>query len=280
LLIRQLGPNYKADAWTLNVGKMPESVHEEMLDGLESGKLNRAFFHVAEGQRKDPETESEFAELKNQGFERPGTVVIHGVGLTPDDFAEMKKNGMYLVWSPESNLNLYGQTTDIKAAHDAGLTISLAPDWTITGSNNLLEELKVASNYVNKNGLQDTFTPKKLFEMATTDAAQVAGVGDELGKLAPNYGADILLLPKHSNDPYANLINSNTDDVSLVFVKGKPVYGDPSMLLPLAPNAETLNVVDATKAVDTEDSNIQMSFGKIVNDLARVMPQLAPVHEA
>jgi len=279
LVIRQLGPNYKADAWTLNVGRIPDAFHESLLDGLKTGRLDRAFFHVAEGKREDSETESEFDTLRKDGFVRPGTVVIHGLGLDKTNFDEMKKNGMYLVWSPESNLNLYGETTDIKAAKEAGLTVALAPDWTITGSNNALEELNVASNYAKTNNLQNILTPKVLYNMVTSDAAEVAGVGNQLGHLAPNFGADVLLVQKHDSDPYNNLIQSNIGDVSLVFIKGKPLYGDESMLKPLAPNAESINIAGSHKALNTEATALKEPAAVLMDDLNKALPHLAPLHE-
>jgi cytosine/adenosine deaminase-related metal-dependent hydrolase len=51
----------------------------------------------------------------------------------------------HLFWSPRSNLELYGATANIGAALDAGVEIALAPDWAVTGSSNILNELKVAS---------------------------------------------------------------------------------------------------------------------------------------
>ena len=42
------------------------------------------------------------------------------------------------------NLVLYGDTTDVVAADNAGITISIAPDWGPSGTKNNLHELKVA----------------------------------------------------------------------------------------------------------------------------------------
>jgi cytosine/adenosine deaminase-related metal-dependent hydrolase len=39
-----------------------------------------------------------------------------------------------IVWSPLSNLLLYGKTTDVAAARTAGLTIALGSGWSPSGS--------------------------------------------------------------------------------------------------------------------------------------------------
>jgi hypothetical protein len=42
--------------------------------------------------------------------------------------------GMGLIWSPFSNLLLYGETANIASAKSAKVTIALGSDWTPTGS--------------------------------------------------------------------------------------------------------------------------------------------------
>ena len=49
-----------------------------------------------------------------------------------------------LVWSPLSNLLLYGKTSLVYDALKAGVVVSLGTDWSRSGSRNLLDELKIA----------------------------------------------------------------------------------------------------------------------------------------
>src|SRR5262249_45821792 len=84
------------------------------------------------------------------------TVIIHGTALERSDFAEMRAaptirtdgsgdgRGAKLVWSPLSNLLLYGKTTNVYDALAEGVLVSLGTDWTPSGSRTLLHELKVA----------------------------------------------------------------------------------------------------------------------------------------
>ena len=49
-----------------------------------------------------------------------------------------------LVWSPFSNMWLYGGTVDIVAAKAAGVRVCLGSDWAPSGTKHVLGELKVA----------------------------------------------------------------------------------------------------------------------------------------
>lgn len=71
-----------------------------------------------------------------------------------------------MIWSPLSNLLLYGQTADVADAKTAGTTdqpfkIGLGSDSTPSGSKSLFGELKVARVYSQNNGsvFSDEGTP-------------------------------------------------------------------------------------------------------------------------
>ena len=108
----------------------------------QSGSLNAWFVHLSEGV--DQSSKDEFDALYEKGLIMDETVVIHGTGMDQAQFNQMATTGAGLVWSPFSNLVLYGDTTDVVAADNAGITISIAPDWGPSGTKNNLHELKVA----------------------------------------------------------------------------------------------------------------------------------------
>ena len=108
------------------------------------------------------------------------TVVIHGTALTPSQFESMGAVGSKLVWSPLSNLLLYGNTTDVRAADKAGIKISLAPDWGPSGSKNSMHELKVADLW-NSEVMDSYFTNYQMVEMVTSNPAAAAEWQDYVG---------------------------------------------------------------------------------------------------
>ena len=73
----------------------------------------------------------------------PDLIPIHCVALQAGDFQRLS-SAAGMVWSPLSNLLLYGDTADVSAAKAAGLSIALGSDWSPSGSKNLLGELKIA----------------------------------------------------------------------------------------------------------------------------------------
>src|SRR4029077_15289699 len=77
----------------------------------------------------------------------PHLIGIHSVALTSSDVAIVHAHGGSMVWSPLSNLLLYGQTAQIAEFHGQGVPVGLGSDWSPSGSKNLLGELKVAAEY-------------------------------------------------------------------------------------------------------------------------------------
>jgi 5-methylthioadenosine/S-adenosylhomocysteine deaminase len=209
--------------------------------------------HLSEGAPHDAAAAREFVMLKARGLLRPGVSLIHGVAITPEGFAEMASNGVGLIWSPRSNVELYGDTANIAAAKAAGVHIALAPDWSPTGSDGLLGELNYASLW---NQMQPTppFTERDLVLMATSNAAELVNLSSQLGSLAPGHAADLIVLRKSDlgpeHDAYWTITHSSPQDLKLVVIGGRALYGDPSLVQPFSPvSTETLQLCGTTKAL-------------------------------
>jgi cytosine/adenosine deaminase-related metal-dependent hydrolase len=137
----------------------------------------------------------------------------------------MKAKNMKLTWSPASNIALYGQTTNIPLALDNGILISLAPDWSMGGSQNMLDELRFAKKYA------DTTWPGRLkaqdlVTMATKNAAVVLGLGEKLGTIKKGLLADLFVVRGARTAPYDAIVSATAKDVMLTMVGGKVLYGD------------------------------------------------------
>ena len=92
---------------------------------------------------------SRYSALPGRRCDRPSPAGIHCVALEPADFEVMAANGASMVWSPFSNLLLYGQTANVAAAVAASsaampFKIGIGSDWSPSGSKSLIGELKVA----------------------------------------------------------------------------------------------------------------------------------------
>jgi cytosine/adenosine deaminase-related metal-dependent hydrolase len=212
---------------------------------LDAGNLRSLIVHLSEGAANDSSAHREYKMLAAQDFLRPGLVLIHGVALAADDLAALAAKQVGLVWSPRSNDELYGSTVNIPAAQKAGIALAIAPDWSPTGSAGMLQEITYAAAHY-----PGFFKVPELIGMATSSAAKMSRLDDRIGKLAPNYYADITVvgLPDGSLD---SLGKTSAADVQLVVVGGQPVYGDRTLLKNLLPGQKTedLAVCGAAKAV-------------------------------
>lgn len=88
-----------------------------------------------------------------------------------------------IVWSPLSNLLLYGGTADIAAARQPGSTSRWARTDPPAAARNLLGELKAA-----RAAAPADVTDAELVAMATRTPAELLGWGGQLGVLAVEAG--------------------------------------------------------------------------------------------
>ncbi|HTL79223.1 MAG TPA: amidohydrolase family protein [Candidatus Babeliales bacterium] len=211
--------------------------------------------HLAEGKRKEGCSEREFKMFKARGFLREGVSIIHGVSLTLDDFVEMADRRVGLIWSPRSNIALYGkdETTDVRVAKASGVKIALAPDWSPSGSDGLLEELGYAAAW-NAQQQPPVFTDSELVQMVTIRPAELAKLDDKIGFLRRHHFADLLIIRSQETDAYRALLNAKPADVRLIIINGKPAYGDDDLMHSLAPNArlETISFCNTNKLLSLE----------------------------
>lgn len=196
--------------------------------------------HVSEGI--DAEARNEYACLTGSGDGSVSTIasntsIIHGIGLTAADIADVAAKGAKLVWSPRTNIDLYGQTADVLSYRRAGVNIALGTDWILSGSMNMLRELKCADS-LNQNQYAKSFSDYELWKMATANGAVAMGVQDRLGTIKKDYIADLALYDGSQHKDYRAIIDAEVSDVGLVLRGGKPLYGDTAIIEGLVSGAD------------------------------------------
>ncbi|HWO17637.1 MAG TPA: amidohydrolase family protein [Kofleriaceae bacterium] len=236
------------------------------------------FYHLAEGGKR---ARVHYLDLVEHDLIRPSLVGIHALGLTGDDLGALARAGAKIVWSPFSNLLLYGEALDLAAVMASGLQVALGCDWSPTGSKNLLEELKVARWVAARSGA--AVSDRALVEMVTTGAAHAIYWHTRVGRLIPDTYADVLIIQGTGADPYAHLIDATEDRISLVIVGGQGRYGDPALMQALHPGEalEDVTVRGADKRLylgaDTELDGL--SFDQAQKTLKLAMSDLAGFHK-
>ena len=193
---------------------------------------------------------------------------IHASGLLPEDLRLYQGLGGSIVWSPLSNLLLYGATTDIRTARELGIKIGLGSDWSPTGSKNLLCELKVAWLY-SQHFLDGLLSPRDLVAMVTRTAAQILRWDAALGSLEPGKRADLLVIGGTSGDPYEALVRATELSVRLVVINGFARYGTASLMRKLAPSHEPLRLKGQSRGLYLEQPTTHPAVAPISLAAAR-----------
>lgn len=187
--------------------------------------------HISEGI--DPEAHNEFTCLSDESGKSnvivPNTAIIHAVALTPANAKQIRKGGSKVVWSPRSNVDLYGNTAQAVMLDLAGVTISLGSDWIPSGSMNMLRELKCADSW-NTTYFDHHFTDADLWRMVTVNGALAVGAGHAVGILKPGYLADIAVYDGSKSKDYRAVIDAGVEDVALVLRGGQALYGDTNVM--------------------------------------------------
>jgi cytosine/adenosine deaminase-related metal-dependent hydrolase len=204
----------------------------------------------------------------------------------------MAAHNVNLIWSPRSNLELYGSTADVAAAKNAHVKIALSPDWSPTGSDGLLAELNYAAAW-NDTQTPHLFTDRELVAMATSTPADLIGDSDRLGALEPGHDADLLVIRTEGDvkhDAYWTVTHATAAQVMLVMVGGEPLYGDPDVLEKMGPSrpSEKIEVCGTSKTllftglhgqVDAADETWAHTASILQTSLRHYGRDLAPLAE-
>jgi 5-methylthioadenosine/S-adenosylhomocysteine deaminase len=224
--VEQTGDAELPDA-TTRIADVEANDARRFLERLQ--RSTRVLLHLSEGT-DEPAREHFLALHLGDGTWAitPQLVGIHAAALTADDFEVLARHGGAMVWSPLSNLLLYGATARVADARRHGVRIGLGADWSPTGSKNLLGELKVAR--LVSRGLDGLFSDEELVAMVTRDAAAILKWDAALGSVEDGKRADIVVVAGTADDPYATLLDARETAISLVMIDGVPRFGHPAVM--------------------------------------------------
>ncbi len=145
--------------------------------------------------------------------------IIHGVAADDTDFVQMAKYNVSLIWSPRSNLCLYGQTVDLKKIVKNNINIALGTDWSPSGSFNILQEIKCAKQEMIRQNV--SFTDQDFWRFTTKNAAYSLKIQDELGEVACGKRADFFLsVYNEKKGYYGSVVDQDLSDVLGVWING------------------------------------------------------------
>ncbi|KAF7547580.1 hypothetical protein G7Z17_g7625 [Cylindrodendrum hubeiense] len=258
------------------------------IDRQKAMNFHRYIAHVAEGV--DVAARNEFQCLSSEGYDvvplpegggvstdimSPKFVLVHALGLSESDFDLVAARKAMVVWSPRSNIFLYGKTIDTPYLLRAGITVALGTDWLPSGSATMGREAKCAFS-ATKLSYDHVLESKTLWEMMTINAAKVAGFDHALGSLEVGKLADIVVFSgKRLEDPYATAVYGREENIQLVMRGGKMLVGGSSLQMLTSRHCEHVTFGPVHKIVCVEDE-LGMSFSSFEAALGGVYPAVLP----
>jgi cytosine/adenosine deaminase-related metal-dependent hydrolase len=143
--------------------------------------------HAAEGTGR--RAARELARLDQAGCLRPGTVLVHCLGIDlDDDPARITETGAGVVWCPTSNRFLYRATAPVELLRRHA-PVALGTDSMISRGGGMIDELRAARKAV------PGLTPAEIIDMSTITGAALFGLAGAKGAIVRNADADLVLFP-------------------------------------------------------------------------------------
>jgi cytosine/adenosine deaminase-related metal-dependent hydrolase len=180
-------------------------------------------FIVHAGEGVDEAARSEIDRLDALGCLKGNTILVHGVAVSPEQWARVVRCGAGLVWCPASNDFLFGRTAPVRAFLDSSAAahthVCLGSDSRVTGARDLLDELRAAISLT-------AVTASELLRMVTTAPARLLRLPDA-GRLTEGTPADMVILPAKKAGVAEALIETSRADIALVTIAGRPMIGAP-----------------------------------------------------
>ncbi|MEE4659926.1 MAG: amidohydrolase family protein [Halieaceae bacterium] len=213
---------------------------EEKTTALIEGELMRTFGignhqHYLEAPDQKYVMQDKYAWFREADSIGPGMLWGHFIHTTPEILRETADSGASMSWNPLSNGRLASGTPDIPMYLAMGIPVGMGVDGQ--ASADLADPLANA-----RTGL---YAIRAMYQSAaimgaydvlwlhTMGGAQVLGVADEVGSLAPGKQADIVVYqPKKWDvapitDPYATLVFAmDSRHLSQVYVAGELLFND------------------------------------------------------
>jgi len=255
----------------------PEAARiSEYRKARDNGTLVASIVHLAEGRSGfgsdrgfDPYSRAEFEafmalpEMRDAAAVRSAPLaLVHGCGIdagNPAHLDFLRERDISLVWSPVSNLLLYGDTLDVESFVAAGINVALGSDWAPSGSKHVWDEARFARAYFDAIG--SPVPDALIFEMVTVNAARCLGM-DNVGRIREGAMADFFILrsPIETDNPHEVFLGTDDRDVLATIIAGQPIYGDRTLLADFQADLQDMPKVEGSA---------------VRNKAVRLPPQLA-----
>ena len=180
------------------------------------------------------------AHLDRLGVLGPHFTVAHGVWLDNEDMARLGDHGASVAHNPGSNMRLGSGLADTRAMLERRVNLGIGTDGANCADNqNMYEAMRLASFVSKVQGpeWQRWLTTREAALAATEGSARAMGFGERIGRLAPGWKADIVMLDLDHpnwlpfNDPVNQLVHTEDGTaVASVMIGGRLVVDNRRVL--------------------------------------------------
>jgi guanine deaminase len=159
--------------------------------------------------------QTQTAHLDKLGVLGPDFTVAHGVWLDNDDMARLGDHGSSVAHNPGSNMRLGSGLADARAMLERRVNLGIGTDGASCSDNqNMYEAMRLASFVSKVQGpdVERWLSTREAALAATEGSARVLGF-DRIGRIAPGYKADLVLIDLDHpnwlplNDPVNQLVH-------------------------------------------------------------------------
>jgi 5-methylthioadenosine/S-adenosylhomocysteine deaminase len=175
------------------------------------------------------------AYLESIGFWGPRTLAAHGVWVTDDDIAILKRRGVGVSHNPESNMKLASGTAPVVRYLGEDVALGLGTDGAASNNDlDMFEAMRQASFLAKHASHDPTAVPARTaLDLATVGGARALGMEALIGSIEAGKRADIIGVAIGSArqtplyDPISHLVYAtHGDDVRTTIVDGAVLMRD------------------------------------------------------
>lgn len=187
--------------------------------------------------------------LADLGLSGPDTVLAHCVHLEDGEYELLARQQTGVAHCPGANLKLGSGVADLPRLLRAGVRVGLGADGPPCNNRlSIFHEMALAGTLHNLRHGPGAISPWRVLELATWRGAEVLGWGQELGRLAQGFLADVVVLsPTLSWEP----------------------WGDPASMVVFGGGVANVRHVVVNGQVVVEEGQLLTADGKVIKREAR-----------
>jgi 5-methylthioadenosine/S-adenosylhomocysteine deaminase len=173
--------------------------------------------------------------LESIGFWGPRTLAAHGIWVTDEDIAILKRRSIGISHNPESNMKLASGTAPVAKYLAADVALGLGTDGAASNNDlDMFEAMRQASFLAKHASHNPTVVPAQAaLDLATIGGARALGMSQLIGSIEPGKRADLIAVSVSSArqtplyDPVSHLVyTTRGDDVRTTIVNGAVLMRD------------------------------------------------------